>query len=164
MNSNSDGRWQFWIDVGGTFTDCIARRPDGAMATHKLLSSGVYKSEIAAGSSETTLLLTNRTSDPKHFFAGWRLTVLQPGPQESEVRILESDLLINAFDASRGAVELNRPLKAVPQAGMLVELASPEEAPVTGIRWLMGRRLGEEIGPVDVRLGTTRGTNALLER
>ena len=24
--------WQFWIDVGGTFTDCIARRPDGTAA------------------------------------------------------------------------------------------------------------------------------------
>src|SRR5882672_6842390 len=32
------GRWQFWIDRGGTFTDIVARRPDGALATHKLLS------------------------------------------------------------------------------------------------------------------------------
>ena len=31
-------RWQFWIDRGGTFTDIVARRPDGALATHKLLS------------------------------------------------------------------------------------------------------------------------------
>jgi 5-oxoprolinase (ATP-hydrolysing) len=32
------GRWQFWIDRGGTFTDIVARRPDGALVTHKLLS------------------------------------------------------------------------------------------------------------------------------
>ena len=30
--------WQFWIDRGGTFTDVVARRPDGALLTHKLLS------------------------------------------------------------------------------------------------------------------------------
>ena len=30
--------WQFWIDRGGTFTDIVARRPDGSLVTHKLLS------------------------------------------------------------------------------------------------------------------------------
>ncbi len=32
------GDWQFWIDRGGTFTDIVARRPDGGLLTHKLLS------------------------------------------------------------------------------------------------------------------------------
>jgi 5-oxoprolinase (ATP-hydrolysing) len=31
-------RWQFWIDRGGTFTDIVARAPDGSLVTHKLLS------------------------------------------------------------------------------------------------------------------------------
>src|SRR3982074_937393 len=30
--------WEFWIDRGGTFTDVIARRPDGTLVAHKLLS------------------------------------------------------------------------------------------------------------------------------
>ncbi|CAL9381819.1 hypothetical protein SUDANB96_01075 [Streptomyces sp. enrichment culture] len=30
--------WQFWVDRGGTFTDIVARRPDGRLVTHKLLS------------------------------------------------------------------------------------------------------------------------------
>nr|WP_315393392.1 hydantoinase B/oxoprolinase family protein [uncultured Duganella sp.] len=30
--------WQFWIDRGGTFTDIVARAPDGALRTLKLLS------------------------------------------------------------------------------------------------------------------------------
>lgn len=34
----SDNRWQFWIDRGGTFTDIVARRPDGQLVIHKLLS------------------------------------------------------------------------------------------------------------------------------
>jgi 5-oxoprolinase (ATP-hydrolysing) len=32
------GRWDFWIDRGGTFTDIVGRRPDGALVAHKLLS------------------------------------------------------------------------------------------------------------------------------
>ena len=31
-------QWQIWIDRGGTFTDLVARRPDGSLVTHKLLS------------------------------------------------------------------------------------------------------------------------------
>ncbi len=32
------GAWQFWIDRGGTFTDVVARHPDGTVSTAKLLS------------------------------------------------------------------------------------------------------------------------------
>ncbi|WP_330176844.1 hydantoinase B/oxoprolinase family protein [Streptomyces sp. NBC_01498] len=32
------GRWEFWIDRGGTFTDVVGRRPDGRLLTKKLLS------------------------------------------------------------------------------------------------------------------------------
>ena len=32
------GKWQFWVDRGGTFTDVIARAPDGTTTTKKLLS------------------------------------------------------------------------------------------------------------------------------
>src|SRR5450830_268045 len=43
--------WQFWIDRGGTFTDIVARRPDGGLATHKLLSEnpGQYRDAALAG-------------------------------------------------------------------------------------------------------------------
>ncbi|MCX7660907.1 MAG: hydantoinase B/oxoprolinase family protein [Caldimonas manganoxidans] len=37
MNTTPE-RWQFWIDRGGTFTDIVARRPDGSITTAKLLS------------------------------------------------------------------------------------------------------------------------------
>ncbi|MFO8154971.1 MAG: hydantoinase/oxoprolinase N-terminal domain-containing protein, partial [Thiohalospira sp.] len=30
--------WQFWIDRGGTFTDIVARAPDGRLLCHKVLS------------------------------------------------------------------------------------------------------------------------------
>jgi 5-oxoprolinase (ATP-hydrolysing) len=43
--------WQFWIDRGGTFTDIVARRPDGSIAAHKLLSEnpGHYDDAAIAG-------------------------------------------------------------------------------------------------------------------
>src|SRR3954470_23817676 len=44
-------RWQFWVDRGGTFTDIVARRPDGGLASHKLLSEnpGRYADAAIAG-------------------------------------------------------------------------------------------------------------------
>ncbi len=41
-------RWQFWIDRGGTFTDLVGRRPDGALVTAKLLSENPGQYEDAA--------------------------------------------------------------------------------------------------------------------
>ncbi|WP_125078237.1 hydantoinase B/oxoprolinase family protein [Mycobacterium sp. P7213] len=43
--------WQFWIDRGGTFTDIVARRPDGRLLTHKLLSEDPeqYRDAAVAG-------------------------------------------------------------------------------------------------------------------
>ncbi|MEO1766354.1 hydantoinase B/oxoprolinase family protein [Thiobacter aerophilum] len=45
------GRWEFWIDRGGTFTDIVARRPDGTLVTHKLLSENPrqYRDAALAG-------------------------------------------------------------------------------------------------------------------
>ena len=47
----SDTNWQFWIDRGGTFTDIVARKPGGALVTHKLLSEnpGQYRDAAVAG-------------------------------------------------------------------------------------------------------------------
>ena len=42
------GRWQFWIDRGGTFTDIVAQRPDGTLLTHKLLSENAGRYDDAA--------------------------------------------------------------------------------------------------------------------
>ena len=40
--------WQFWIDRGGTFTDVVGRRPDGTIATTKLLSENPAQYSDAA--------------------------------------------------------------------------------------------------------------------
>ena len=43
-------RWDFWVDRGGTFTDIVARRPDGTLTARKLLSeSRAYRDAAVAG-------------------------------------------------------------------------------------------------------------------
>lgn len=44
-------RWDFWIDRGGTFTDIIARKPDGTLEARKLLSENpeAYRDSASAG-------------------------------------------------------------------------------------------------------------------
>jgi len=41
-------QWQFWIDRGGTFTDVVARDPEGGYHTHKLLSEAPERYADAA--------------------------------------------------------------------------------------------------------------------
>lgn len=57
------GRWEFWIDRGGTFTDVVGRRPDGRLVTRKLLSHdpGRYDDAAVAG---IRLLLGLRDGEP----------------------------------------------------------------------------------------------------
>jgi 5-oxoprolinase (ATP-hydrolysing) len=57
------GRWEFWIDRGGTFTDVVARRPDGTLAVRKLLSDNprAYPDAVLAGIRE---LLGVRPGEP----------------------------------------------------------------------------------------------------
>ena len=63
--------WQIWIDVGGTFTDCLARAPDGELMTHKVLSTGVYKLAVAAGASTTFVPLAAGADFPPRYFDGF---------------------------------------------------------------------------------------------
>ncbi len=52
----TDRGWEFWIDRGGTFTDIVARRPDGALLTHKLLSENPEQYDDAAVAGVRALL------------------------------------------------------------------------------------------------------------
>jgi len=54
MTDFPPGRWQFWIDRGGTFTDIVARLPNGTLLTHKLLSENPerYRDAAVAGIRE----------------------------------------------------------------------------------------------------------------
>ncbi|MFT5867670.1 MAG: 5-oxoprolinase (ATP-hydrolyzing), partial [Gammaproteobacteria bacterium] len=55
--------WQFWVDRGGTFTDIVAKTPEGKLRTHKLLSENpeVYADAAVHGIRE---LLDLSPTDP----------------------------------------------------------------------------------------------------
>ncbi len=55
----SDNGWQFWIDRGGTFTDVVARRPDGEITTAKLLSEDPAHYVDAAAEGIRRILANN---------------------------------------------------------------------------------------------------------
>lgn len=149
---------ELWIDVGGTFTDCFLRRADGSLARHKILSTGVTKGVCAAGSTNVRILDGARRGDPPEFWAGYELRLV-----DAAGRVVDRGRVAR-FDHDHGSFELAAPLAALPQTGARYELASHEEAPLVAIRYLLARTLDQPIPQVSVRLGTTRGTNALLTR
>ena len=150
-------RWQFWIDVGGTFTDCIARTPDGGQLQHKVLSSGFIKGTTGADSTSAKIVDMRRCHDKADVWRGYRLR-LHFSDGSTEQRIVAH------FDAAAGALELESPLSRVPKMGTLYELSAEQPAPIIAIRQLLGLQLGEPLPAIDLRLGTTRGTNALITR
>lgn len=149
--------WEFWIDVGGTFTDCLGRASNGSIHRHKLLSSGVTKGRVHDGSSTRQVCDPARRSDPEGFWVGWRLVLVGADGGELDRAI------VTAFDATSGSFQLDG-LRHVPASGATYELRCGLEAPVIGIRYLLGLPLSAPVPPVQLRLGTTRGTNALLTR
>ena len=148
--------WQFWIDAGGTFTDCIARRPDGTLATHKLLSTGRYPTRAHPDSTPLRWVDPALACAPGGYFTGYTLCCLVRGYGWVERRV--------EGHGNSGIMHLSEPLPAGLEDDAPGELFSPEEAPVAGIRWLLGLPLSAPLGRLQVRLGTTRATNALLER
>jgi 5-oxoprolinase (ATP-hydrolysing) len=150
--------WEFWIDVGGTFTDCFARWGDGSLRRHKVLSSGVTKGAAGQASHSTRIVDSARCADPLGFWDGYELRLLD---ERGEV---VDRAAVAAFDPAVGALQLAKPLTSPPSPGQAYELASGEEAPILAIRYLLGLSLREAIPPFVVRLGTTRGTNALITR
>ena len=54
--------WQFWVDRGGTFTDLVARKPNGCIVTHKLLSDNPerYSDAAVQGIRDLMGLATNQ--------------------------------------------------------------------------------------------------------
>ncbi len=156
---------EFWIDVGGTFTDCIARRPDGGLIAHKLLSSSVYRGRVGPGSTASRIIDAQRRGDPPGFFRGFRCSLLDGRALPiHNVHGADVEDSVAAFDPAEGVIELAQPPRTEPKPGEVYELRSDLPAPVVGIHWLAGRPPGKRLGPIRVRLGTTRGTNALLER
>ncbi|MCA9061317.1 MAG: hydantoinase/oxoprolinase family protein, partial [Planctomycetaceae bacterium] len=187
--------WQFWIDVGGTFTDCIGFDPEGQLRTFKTLSSGATRGVAVVDPRSGGLTDPARRQDPAGFWDGALLRIEGlDSHQFVETRITRFDAatgtLISARElaiafVSRGTstheTADDQTLKSVPefhngagegpagsgeheQTTFRYELRTRWEAPVLAIRYLLRLSADDRVPEVDVRFGTTRGTNALLTR
>ena len=179
-NTSMPDRWEFWIDVGGTFTDCIGRGPDGQLQTVKLLSSGVTKGTVERFEGETSIVDSERVNEPAGFWSGATVRFLSSsGEAIAESRISDSTCGLDSVPSPLGGEGARRAGEGAAQstailtchslppevtAGTPYELDTGEEAPVLAIRKVLGQLPGESFPPVIVKLGTTRGTNALLTR
>jgi 5-oxoprolinase (ATP-hydrolysing) len=162
--------WSFWLDVGGTFTDCLARTPDGTLFRRKVLSSAITKgsgllsrvgqaAQGGAGPPIITLHDPSRT-EPTNFWTNYTLRFLDHQGQP----LLKAPITGSTSKGHLEFVLLSPPPRLFPSTVYSYELQSPEEAPLLAIRLFLGLRLDQPIPPCSVRLGTTRGTNALLTR
>ncbi|WP_338876197.1 hydantoinase B/oxoprolinase family protein [Spirosoma sp. SC4-14] len=137
--------WQIWIDTGGTFTDGIAQDTNGIIHRTKVLSSSRLRGQLKDGK-----LVAPWLTAP--LFDGYQLRVIETG-ELYEVVSLSVD----------GTLHLNRPLAASANLAT-VELFTGEEAPILATRLLTQTPIHRPFPALEMRLGTTKGTNALLER
>ena len=152
-----DDLWQFWLDVGGTFTDCIACRPDSTLLRRKVLSSAVTKGRLNIG-FRACVFAEPGEEFVENFWAGYTLRVYAEGGRLiGEAQVTSSSLRPEGLRLGTADIDW-------PPYARGYELVSPEDAPLLAIRLFLGLSLDQPIPPCVVRLGTTRGTNALLTR
>ena len=118
--------WKFWIDTGGTFTDCLAETPEGDELRLKTLSNSAIRGRLIEQLSPRELRIDLPFGAGDHFFDGYRVDFHD---ETTEPILIKSwrgrDSLAILFD---DAPEL--PDK------VLCSLQSPEEAPLLAIRLL----------------------------
>lgn len=124
----------------------------------KTLSSGVTRGLARVDSRAAHRLIdADRQQDPQRFWVGSRCTVVAANGQE----LLKST--VESFDRDSGTLRLQHPIPDPPR-DVHYRLQTEWPAPVLAIRWIL-RLAPETCCPaVHIRLGTTRGTNALLTR
>jgi len=149
--------WQIWIDTGGTFTDCLAYHPDGTLYEQKVLSSGAIRGKIIEQLDDCSFRIQHNWQTDADIFEGYccYIRVGKPNAQRLKVvsTFLKEDVLV-----------LNQAIRLDSNEEIGFELTAGEEAPILATRMVTSTPLTEALPPIDLRLGSTIGTNALLER
>ncbi len=147
--------WQVWADTGGTFTDCLAKAPDGSMQRLKVLSSSTLRGTVT-GTVGEALSIRAGWGTEHDIFEGYRLVF--PGLMDGSMcHVLRTDL-------KNGLLWPSGPLPAEVHPGTGFEIGAGEAAPILAARLATGTPLARPLPTANMRLGTTKGTNALLER
>ncbi|MCH7680095.1 hydantoinase/oxoprolinase family protein, partial [candidate division KSB1 bacterium] len=147
--------WQISIDTGGTFTDCLAKDPQGNLHRAKVLSTSALRGMIAENIEPQQLRIAEKWGVPSDFVQGFRFSLLDKTHPE---------VLVVEYDAGEKILMLNKPLNFDLQPNTPFEVCSTEEAPILAARIVTKTLPNAKLPDIRMRLATTRGTNALLER
>lgn len=148
-------KWKVWIDTGGTFTDCLAENPRSELKRVKVLSSSRLRAKAIKKSGVRQLLIEHSVPASKDILTGYRLHIL--GHSTLPLQIV-------SFNPASNTLTISAELPPEIQPPFDFELEGGEEAPVLAARLVTETPLSEPLPPMEMRLGTTKGTNALLER
>jgi len=154
MNKTKN-KWKIWIDTGGTFTDCLAFNPKGELKRIKILSSSALRGKILEVIGERHLKVSTRWPVDQDIFKGYELRL----PGQSHLK-----LLVNSYDPLSKTIELSQFPSGIELEKQDFEINAGEEAPILAARIATQTPLLDKLPPIEMRLGSTRGTNALLER
>ncbi len=146
--------WTLAVDTGGTFTDCLGISPQGQLRRAKVLSSGALRLRVNGREGNGTVLLEIPWDLPRRFFRGFRMR--KAGNTNKAHEVTDCDL-------TQRRVSVSANLGEEFEAGAMVEFFTGEESPIVGARILTGTPGDQTLPPLTLRLGTTKGTNALLE-
>ncbi len=146
-------KWRIWIDTGGTFTDCIAFSPDQQIKRAKVLSSGHLRGTIMERLSPACFVIRQSWQVDRDIFEGYSLSILQRA--NLSAKVVKTDLNRQLIWLDQD-LPFNQPLD--------FEITAHEEAPILGARIITQTALNDSLPSLELRLGSTKGTNALLER
>lgn len=147
-----DKKWQIWIDTGGTFTDCIAFDPNGDKHTLKVLSSGRLRGQLLKKTGIRQYKFSDKWNLKHDIFRGYTFQLL--GQKHTACKV-------ESIDFANHTMSLSQDLP-LPQSADF-EITAHEEAPVLAARLMTQTPLHGTMPLLDMRLGSTKGTNALLE-
>lgn len=148
-------KWDIWIDTGGTFTDCIAQTPEGNTKRAKVLSNSCLRGQLeSSGENRGVYFFSKNWPASGNIFSNYTIR-LPRFPELGPRRILEMDM-------NSHHIQLDHPFPV--ELPVDFEITAHEEAPILAIRLITNTALDQILPPIDLRLGFTKGTNALLER
>lgn len=147
--------YQICIDTGGTFTDCIGTKPNGELIRYKILSNGTLRGLIKKAVSKSILIIDESWKLNHDIIRGYSFRLL--AEKYSACKIV-------SFNCKSGELVLDNNLPYLPKAGTSFEITAHEEAPVLGARLITATALDASFPPLELKLGSTKGTNALLEK
>lgn len=147
--------WQIWVDTGGTFTDCLAVDPNGEIKRCKVLSNSSLRGTISKQLNGNTFQIHENWDAPEDFIKNFSFRLLTNS---------HPDLLVQSYDPENHTLKISPSEPISVKSGQSFEVISPFESPILAARLVTKTAFGKSLPPVKMRLGTTKGTNALLER